>query len=280
MKNIYLTLFILFSISCSQQSELQVMENEPEGKNMVLIGNSFFRPYAQKFDLMALDLQIQNHQSTLIFRGGDNGRPINFWNDSNASEHQAIKDALDTGEINLFGMTAGHEPENPTEGHRAWIDYAVQRNPNITIFIAIPPIDFPADWDQLVEEYGFETMQELYDYFVNLVHQRIIDPLRLEFPSTKIFTIPTGWATVNLAQMKLDDLLEDEISMFGSSSNSIFTDQKGHQGEIVQETGALVWLESIYQIDLSTHNYDTGFQTNLHQIAEEIANSHYPNYKQ
>ena len=123
-------------------------------------------------------------------------------------------------------------------------------------------------------------MQELYDYFVNLIHQRIIDPLRLEFPFTKIFTIPTGWATVNLAQMKLDDLLEDEISMFGSSSNSIFTDQKGHQGEIVQETGALVWLQSIYQIDLSTHNYDTGFQTNLHQIAEEIANSHYPNYKQ
>ena len=130
MKNIYLILFILFSLSCSQQSEIQVMENEPEGKNMVLIGNSFFRPYAQKFDLMALDLQIQNHQSTLIFRGGDNGRPINFWNDSNAPEHQAIKEALDTGEINLFGMTAGHEPENPTEGHRAWIDYAVQRNPN------------------------------------------------------------------------------------------------------------------------------------------------------
>ena len=42
-------------------------------------------------------------------------------------------------------------------------------------------------------------MTRIYDYFVNdIVHNEMVDQLRIEFPSTKIFTIPTGWASVNL----------------------------------------------------------------------------------
>ena len=85
-----------------------------------------------------------------------------------------------------------------------------------------------------------------------MVHSEIVDELRLEFPSTKIFTIPTGWATINLAQMNLDNELLDDISMVGPKSSSIFTDQKGHQGQIVIETGTMIWLNSIYNVNLSS----------------------------
>ena len=89
-------------------------------------------------------------------------------------------------------MTAGNEPEDRTEGHRAWINYALENNPDISIFIAIPQIDFPANWEERAQEYGFDTIQELYDYFVNvIVHNEMVDQLRIEFPSTNIFTIPT-----------------------------------------------------------------------------------------
>ncbi len=38
------------------------------------------------------------------------------------------------------------------------------------------------------------SIQEFYDYYINeVIHKEIVDELRLEFPSTKIFTIPTGW---------------------------------------------------------------------------------------
>ena len=171
---------------------------------------------------------FENHNSTRITRGGENGRPINFWNDSNTSEHQQIKATLDQGNIDIFGMTAGHEPEDSTEGHRAWINYALQNNPNIIIFIAIPQIDFPADWEQRAQEYGFETIQELYDYFVNdIVHNEMVDQLRIEFPSTKIFTIPTGWASVNLDQMNIDNELLDQISRFGPNATSLFVEKNG-----------------------------------------------------
>lgn len=280
MKKI-LSLFILnvmLLTACNKEETPQPIQTQ--GYDMLLIGNSFFKPYAEKLDDLSIFAGFENHNSTRITRGGENGRPINFWNDSNTSEHQQIKATLDQGNIDIFGMTAGHEPEDPTEGHRAWINYALQNNPNITIFIAIPQIDFPADWEQRAQEYGFETIQELYDYFVNdIVHHQIVDQLRIEFPNTKIFTIPTGWTSVKLDQMNENNELLDDISRFGPQSTSLFVDPKGHQGDIIRETGTMLWLSSIYGVNLSNFTYDTGFNTDLQEIAKQITDSHDLNYK-
>ena len=264
--------------SCTKDENSQPIQTQ--GYNMLLIGNSFFKPYAEKLDDLSLIAGFENHNSTRITRGGDNGRPINFWNDSNSNEHQQIKATLDEGNIDVFGMTAGHEPEDPIEGHRAWISYALQNNPDIKIFIAIPQIDFPAYWEQRAQEYGFNNIQELNDYFVNdIVHNEMVDVLRTEFASEKIFTIPTGWASVNLDEMNKNNELLDNILRFGPQATSLFVDEKGHQGNIIRETGSLIWLNSIYGVDLSIFSYDTGFNTNLHEIASQVMDDHSPNYK-
>ena len=270
---------MLMLMSCNNE-EVSAQSLETEGYNMLLIGASFFRPYAEKLDDLSIIAGFENHNSTLIFRGGQNGRPINFWNDSNTTEHLQIKAALDEGNIDIFGMTAGNDPEDRTEGHRAWINYALQHSPDIKIFIAIPQIDFPADWEQRAQEYGFNTIQELYNYFVNdIVHNEMVDILRIEFPFTKIFTIPTGWTSVNLDQMNMNNELLDDITRFGPQSTSLFVDNKGHQGDIIRETGSLLWLNNIYGVDLSTFSYETGFNTDLHEIAKQITDSHDYNYK-
>ena len=283
-KLLILLLFIPFVFSCSDNTNIEV----EDGDNLLLIGNSFFRPYAENLDIVALDAGYHNHNSTLVFRGGENGRPINFWNDSTSQEHQEIKFALDQGNVEVFGMTSGHDLDDGISGYRYWIEYALQNNPNITIFISISPFDFPAgdpngtrpNWNLFSIENGFNSIQELYEYYVNeIIHNEIVDELRIIFPNTNIFTIPTGWATKNLAQMQVDDLLLDEIELFGPKPTSIFTDSKGHQGQIVIETGTLIWLNSIYSEELSGNNYETGFNTNLHYIAEDIMNSHDSNYK-
>ena len=284
--NFYILIFIL---SCTKDENPHQIQTQ--GYNMLLIGNSFFKPYADHLNTLATEANFNEHNSTIVKRGGELGRPINLWNDSNTEEHQLIKSTLDQGNIEVFGMTSGYDidSDNPTEGHSAWINYALQNNPNIIIFIAIPTFDFPngdpngtrPDWDTFASDNGFNSIQEFYDYYVNeMVHSEIVDELRLEFPSTKIFTIPTGWATINLAQLKLDNQLLDDISMFGPKSSSIFTDQKGHQGQIVIETGTMIWLNSIYNVDLSSFIYDTGFNTDLHAIAQDIIDTHDSNYKQ
>ena len=270
-------------LSCNKDDNQTDETTQPiqnQGYKMLLIGNSFFKPYAEKLDDLSIIAGFENHSSTRITRGGDNGRPINFWNDSDSNEHLQIKATLDAGNIDVFGMTPGHEPEDRTEGHRAWINYALQNNPDIKILIAIPQIDFPADWEQRAEEYGFDNIEELYDYFVNdLVHHHMVDQLRDEFPSTEIFTIPTGWTSVKLDQMNRDNELLDDIARFGPQPTSLFTDNKGHQGNIIRETGSLLWLSSIYGVDLNTFSYETGFNTDLHEIAKQIMDSHDPNYK-
>ena len=80
--------------------------------------------------------------------------------------------------------------------------------------------------------------------------------------------------------MNLNNELLDDISMVGPKSSSIFTDKKGHQGQIVIETGTMIWLNSIYNVDLSSFNYDTGFSTDLHAVAQDIIDTHDSNYKQ
>jgi hypothetical protein len=278
-KNLWIVTLMIVFLSCNKEDEL-VPEN-PQGYNMLLIGNSFFRPYAENLDALAIDAGFENHSVTGVFRGGDNGRPINFWNDSLSNQHNSIKAALELENIDLFGMTAGRLPDNPTDGFRDWIEYALQYNPNITIFLSIPPLDFPADWNQTVQDNGFVSIEELYDYFINeTIHSTLVDELRAEFPSTNIFTIPTGWAAINLAQMNQDSLLLDNISMFGPKATSIFTDDKGHQGQLVIETGTLLWLNSIYNVDLNTNTYETGFSTDLHEIAKQIMDNHDSYYKQ
>lgn len=277
----------LIFLSCSSDDEL--IPNNAKGYNMLLIGNSFFRPYAEKLDSIAIDAGFENHNSTIVFRGGENGRAINFWNDSSSVEHSLIKSTLDQGNVDFFGMTSGHISDNPTEGFKAWIEYALQNNPNITIFISLATFDFPdgdpngtrPDWDTFAADNGFSSIQEMYDFYINeILHNEIVNQLRIEFPSTKIFTIPTGWATFNLYQMHIDNQLLDDITMTGPKATSIFTDTKGHQGDIVRETGGLIWLNSIYNVDLSTHNYQTDFNTDLHNIAIQIMDNHDTNYKQ
>ena len=276
-------------LSCTKDENPQQIQTQ--GYNMLLIGNSFFKPYADHLNTLATEANFNEHNSTIVKRGGELGRPINLWNDSNTEEHQLIKSTLDQGNIEVFGMTSGYDidSDNPTEGHSAWINYALQNNPNIIIFIAIPTFDFPngdsngtrPDWDTFASDNGFNSIQEFYDYYVNeMVHKEIVDELRLEFPFTKIFTIPTGWAAKNLAQMNLDNELLDDISMIGPKSTSIFTDEKGHQGQIVIETGTMLWLNSIYNVNLSSFNYDTGFNSDLHAIAQDIIDTHDSNYKQ
>ena len=273
-------LFIFLTIILSSCTKEQVEENE--GFNMLLMGASFFRPYAERLEDVVIDAGYRSHNQTIVFRGGENGRPLNLWN-STGNENTRIKETLDNGNVDFMGMTGGslNLSQHPTDGYREWINYALVNNPDIKIFISIPPIDFPNDWEQRALDYGFSSIEEVYEYFMSqYIHQTLIDSLRSEFPSTNIFSIPTGRASKELSRMHQDGLLLDSISHTGPYNSSLFTDEKGHQGKMIVYTGALMWLNGLYQVDLSDNKFITGFNTDLHSVAQMIMNSHDPDYNQ
>ena len=264
----------VFSTSCQSEETL--------GYNMLLMGHSFFKPYANRIGELAIDAGFVNHTQTFVFAGGANGFPISLWNDT-GDDNQLIKAILDNGDVDLFGMVADVRQiaNESLNGHRYWIEYARQNNPDITIFLSISAPAYPANWEQMAQELGYATVQEAYAAHISQdTHVALIDTLRSEFPSTNIFSIPTGKACVDLWQMYQDDLLLDDIEYMGEFENSLFTDALGHQGEMTAQTGALMWLKGLYNVDLTTNDFDTGFNTDLHTVAEEAMNSHDPDYNQ
>jgi len=74
--------------------------------------------------------------------------------------------------------------------------------------------------------------------------------------------------------------LLDSIDFSGPQATSLFTDAKGHQGQIIIEAGALMWMNGIYNMDLNTSEYETGFNTDLHSLADQIMADHDPIYNQ
>ena len=268
-------LLLLASTSAVAQVD-DCITAETQGYNMLLMGHSFFQPYANRIDDLAIDAGFINHNQTFVFSSGGSGFPINLWNDTGANNQQ-IKAKLDAGNVDVFGMVADSRQiaGQSLEGHINWIDYALQNNPDITIFLAISSPNFPNDWVQTAQQSGFATVQAAFEAHITAnVHIALVDQLRIEFPSTKIFTIPTGKASIALWQMFQDDLLLDDISFIDDFENSLFTDDQGHQGEITAQTGALMWLKALYNVDLTTNDYDTGFKTDLHVVAEDAMNSH------
>ena len=277
MKKIAILILVLPLIltSCAKEEV-----DEKLGYNMLLMGHSYFKPYANRIGEIAIDAGLINHNQTYVFSPGASGFPIGLWNDTGA-KNQRIKETLDAGNVEVFGMVADSRGLNESfEGTRNWIAYALQNNLDITIFLSISPPNFPNDWEQTAQQSGFATVQETFTAHINQnVHLELIDSLRAEFPSTNIFSIPTGKASIDLWQMYKDDLLLDSILETGPFETSLFTDEQGHQGEMTASTGALMWLKGIYKVDLSTNDYVTGFNTDLHTVAEDAMNSHDPDYK-
>ena len=204
--HILLIFFIPFLSSCAGDDEN--LQYETDGYKMVLVGHSFFRPYAEKFNEIALDAGFDNHDGVVVSHGGETGSPVNLWSDSTLSQHRLIKEELNKGGVDVLGMSADILLENPTDGYKDWI---------------------------------------------------------------------TGQATLTLYELQRDSLLLDDILYRGNREYSLFTDELGHQGDIIINTGALMWLESIYNINLDENDYETGFNTDLHSIAQDILDSYNQN---
>ena len=70
MKNVFTLciLNIMLLVACNNEEAPQPIQ--PQGYNMLLIGNSFFKPYAEHLNNLATEANLNDHSSTLVNRGG------------------------------------------------------------------------------------------------------------------------------------------------------------------------------------------------------------------
>jgi len=238
------------------------------GSDSLFIGHSFFRPFAQRMEFHGPNAGFIDHTQDLVTAGGANGAPEALWNDP--AKRAQIQAVLDTGEVDLFGMTA-HRDYPTLDGYRLWFDYALAQNPDTRFFLALPWLPYPATMDAATYSAAWHEVHET-------TWHDTIDTLRLEYPNVDIFGIPYGQAAVELYELFDAGLLPDVDTLLSANDDSIFNDNLGHADDILVALGELVWLRAIYGVPLSDYSFDPGYTTDLKAIADAIMDEHDPAY--
>ncbi|MCB1704366.1 MAG: hypothetical protein KDI17_05860 [Halioglobus sp.] len=238
------------------------------GLNALLIGHSFFDPIAEELPGHALLAGFSDHTQSRFYSGAASGTPQALW--ENASKRTAIQAVLDSGQVQLFGMT--YHPDYPgIEGYRNWVNYALEKNPDTRFFIALPWLTTPANFDAA-------TYAELWHQYHPAITHAFIDTLRAENPGVDFYCIPYGQSALELRNLYSAGNLPEVDTLVSSSGDAIYRDSFGHADDILLALAELVWLRAIYGVDLSSYNYDPGYTTDLKAIAQSIMDAHDVNY--
>ncbi len=242
------------------------------GYNALYIGHSFGKPFADRLLKFAENSGIDGHSQNIVFRGGSEGAPQALWN--NAETKLEIQGILDSGDIDLLIMICCSKDllENGSDwGITNWIHYALSKNPDTKFALAMPWLPSPQDKYANAEEFA-NTWHKIHK---NYWHA-LIDELKKRYPETEIFCIPHGHAAIELRSQFEAGNLDDVDAMISNDGNGIFRDSIGHADRILLDLGTLIWLGSIYNVDLSEYpigdlgNKTAKYQVDLRGIAEAI----------
>ncbi|MEM8705168.1 MAG: S-layer homology domain-containing protein [Actinomycetota bacterium] len=236
-----------------------------DGFDSLFIGHSFFRPMAEQMAVLAPMAGFDEHTQTVVFSGGATGAPQGLWIQDGKREQ--ILDVLDTGEVELFGMT--YHPTHPTlEGYQNFIDHAVAANPDTIVFIAIPWLTDPVT-------YTAATYAASIPIAYAAIGPPLVDELRARYPNTEIFAIPYGLASGELYSLYDAGELDADLSeLVGSNGSVVYRDDFGHADHILEDLSSLIWLRAIYDVDLSTFDAGYDWTTDLNAIADRILDEH------
>ena len=172
-------------------------EVDSEDYNVLYIGHSFGRKFAELLEDYAHTAGETSHAQYIEFSGGESGSPGLLWEDD---KHQAnIKAFLDTGEIDVLVMICC-SPEfiqtlDTDQAVWNFTDYAVDKNPNVRIGLAMPWKDFPGEYDN-ASEYATNSTLDLMPYWENLSQE-----LSADYPGTEVFTFHHGALAYEMREM-------------------------------------------------------------------------------
>ena len=246
-----------------------------EGKKVLYIGHSFGRPFARELPSFVEMAGIDNHVQEIVFRGGPNGSPQSLWEDPKVREE--IQNILAEGDTDLLVMICCSE--NFLESRQSdwavenWIDYALSVNPDTDFALALPWPDYPEDYENN-EAYS----ERIIEAHASAWHP-FIDNLRDLYPQSEIQSIFHGRAAIDLRGLFESGSLPEISQMTSKRPPGLFTDRKGHAGQILLDLGTLIWLGTIYDIDMNDFPVSElkingeSYETDLITIAQEILNN-------
>ncbi|MEL6106154.1 MAG: hypothetical protein AAFU85_08960 [Planctomycetota bacterium] len=214
---------------------------EPKrGGQCLFLGHSFFIPVAKTFDELAREMELPRHQAQFVMSGGGGGAPGRIW--QSPRHRKAATDILQSGTIEVLGMTYYDETNCSAEDYGRWIDLAAKHNPDVHIFIGMCWPDSP------------EATPSEFDKILGSAADRLfktVSKLRRTYPNLSIQFVNYGKVASELKSRHSDGALPQIESLIGRTSESLFRDQKGHAGPMLRELAASIWLQQLYSVDVA-----------------------------
>ncbi len=234
-----------------------------EGLTVLYAGHSFGMPFAQNLTKLAEFSGIEDHSQRIVFRGGENGVPQAMW--ENPIVKSEIKKNLDDGNVDVVILICCSEELIESRGQSDQaiveiIDYALSKNTETKFGLAMPWIDFPNNYKD-VNDHRYITDMGYLAYI------EFAKSLSKEFNDLEVFTFYHGMAVYELRKMFEKGKLQDIKTLIGPKRTSIFTDQKGHAGDIAIDTGTLIWLKAIYDINPMDIPKIEKYESDIREIA-------------
>ena len=106
--------------------------------------------------------------------------------------------------------------------------------------IGLPWLDYPTEYD--TDSYTSVVRNAAQTNWTDFLEE-----LRGKYPNVTIIDNPYGLSVVELRILQSAGSVPDVTAMTGLAATSLFTDYKGHGGDILKDTASLVWLDRIYQ---------------------------------
>ena len=244
-------------------------EAEVEGLEVLYMGHSFGRPFAENMETAADLAGIEGHNQLIVSRGGEKGAPQAMWE---APKVQAeIKAELNTGTVDVLIMICCSKELLNSGVTESWAEleiaeYALAQNPDTRIGLAMPWVDFPRTFSDSAEHR--ERTDDGY-----LAFQAFAEQLSADLGGADVFTFYHGAAIYELRDMFEQGALPEIESLIGPRATSIFTDEKGHAGLLAKDTGTLIWLNAIYGIDPLDVAMVDNYDVDIRQVAANALES-------
>ena len=240
-----------------------------EGLEVLYMGHSFGRPFAENMETAAGLAGVEGHNQLIVSRGGEKGAPQAMWEDRKVQSE--IKAELNTGTVDVLIMICCSKELLNSGVTESWAEleiaeYALAQNPNTRIGLAMPWVDFPRNFNDSAEHR--ERTDDGYQAF-----QAFADQLSADLGGADVFTFYHGAAIYELRDMFEQGALPEIESLIGPRATSIFTDEKGHAGLLAKDTGTLIWLNAIYGIDPLDVNMVDNYDVDIRQVAANALES-------
>jgi len=221
------------------------------GYTGLFMGHSFFQPSALALRQIIKETTVKGHGHGVVFAGGAGGSARGLWaSEQTRKEGQAF---LDTGKVELLAMTYCSEADSSVQHYSKWFDYAISKNPKTTFMVAVP-------WGTQLYKADKARLEQRKANYTKL-YEILIVKLREKYPGNKILYCPYGFGTYELIDRLnsgnlpgVKHILNPDKAARGASKrkkDQLLNDGLGHAGELVVHLATLLWLQTLYDYDLS-----------------------------